>query len=390
MRIGVAGFGYGLGRSGGVQVYLRDLLRALDRYDTSGNEYVVMLGPRDATPQLGARFRVVRLERNPAAEPGWRRGLKLLFGSAPELERLELDLVHYPATRVHDPVPRVAVALTFFDMQEEFHPDFFTLRERLARAALHRRGVRRAALVLAPSRFTRTCLEERYGTPGAKLRHVPVGVGERFATPVATRAAREVCEQFGLQPGAFVLYPANPWPHKNHHMLLRALARLERRGGAPTLVCTGRVEGERRSVRALAEQAGLPQERVHDLGFVPEQHLPGLFQAARFLVYPSLFEGFGIPLIEAMASGCAVACSSIPPLIEIGQDAVRRFDPRREEALAEAIAEMWEDGALRERLAARGRARAQLYAWERLVPEVVDAYAAAVRIPQLGVEPARA
>lgn len=383
MRIGVAGFGYGLGRSGGVQVYLRDLLRALDRYDTSGNEYVVMLGPRDATPQLGERFRVVRLERNPAAEPGWRRGLKLLFGSAPELERLDLDLVHYPATRVHDPVPRVAVALTFFDMQEEFHPDFFTLRERLARAALHRRGVRRAALVLAPSRFTRTCLEERYGTPGAKLRHVPVGVGERFGAPDGTRLAQDVCERFGLQPGAFVLYPANPWPHKNHLTLLRALARLERRGGAPTLVCTGRVEGERRSVRALAEQAGLPQERVHDLGFVPEEHLPGLFQAARFLVYPSLFEGFGIPLIEAMASGCPVACSSIPPLIEIGQDAVRRFDPRREEALADAIAEMWEDGALRERLAARGRVRAQLYAWERLVPDVVAAYTlAAAREPQ--------
>jgi glycosyltransferase involved in cell wall biosynthesis len=378
VRVGLVGFGFGVGHRGGVQVYLRDLVRALDAHDTSGHEYTLLLGPGDEAPRLSARFRIARLESVPLGGSPWRRAARVFLEGASALDRLGLDVVHYPATRLHEPAPSAPAVLTFFDMQEEFLPRLFRWRERAARRVVHRRSVRRAALVIAPSRFTADCLRERYGTPRSKLRVIPAGVGDEFfAAPEADDGAR-LRGRYGLEAGGFALYPANPWPHKNHLRLFRALARLDGRpGGAPLVVCMGRVRGERRRVSALAEAAGLRAERVRDLGFVPEDDLPRLLRAARLLVFPSLFEGFGLPVAEALAAGCPVACAAIAPLVELAGDAACTFDPQDEAAIAGAVGALWDDAGERERLVARGRARAETYRWERLVPEVVAAYAAA-------------
>lgn len=385
MKVGLVGFGYGLGRTGGVQVYVRDLVRALDAHDISGHEYTLLLGPGDEAPPLGARWRVARLESVPLGGSPWRRAARVVLAGSSALDRLGLDVFHYPATRLHEPAPSAPAVLTFFDMQEEFLPRSFPWRERVARRLVHRRGVRRASLVIAPSRFTADCLRERYHTPAAKLRVIPPGVGERFFAPPAAGESGGLRERYGLEPGGFVLYPANPWPHKNHLRLFRALARLDARpGGAPLVACTGRIAGEPRRVSALAEQAGLRAERVRDLGFVPEDDLPRLMRAARLLVFPSLFEGFGLPVIEAMAAGSPVACAAIPPLLELAEGAACSFDPRDEAAMGDVIAALWDDAAEREALVARGRERAQAYRWGRLVPEIVAAYEAAAGLTRRG------
>lgn len=378
MKVGLIGFGFGLGRTGGVQVYVRDLVRALGAHDTSGNEYTLLLGPGDEAPALGERFRAVRLDSAPLGGSPWRRAAREVFAGASAIDRLGLDVFHYPATRLHEPAPAAPAVLTFFDMQEEFLPELFPWRERVARRVVHRRSVRRAALVIAPSRFTARCLRERYGVPESKLRVVPAGVGDAFFEPPAAGESELLRARYGLEPSGYVLYPANPWPHKNHPRLFRALARLDARpGGAPLIVCTGRVQAEPRRVSALAEQAGLRAERVRDLGFVPEDDLPALMRAARALVFPSLFEGFGLPVAEALAAGCPVACSAIPPLLELAGEAARTFDPHDEAAIGEAIAALWDDAGERERLIERGRARAQAYRWEHLVPHIVAAYGSA-------------
>jgi len=102
--------------------------------------------------------------------------------------------------------------------------------------------------------------------------------------------------------------------------------------------------------------------------------MPSLYRAARMLVFPSLFEGFGIPVLEAMACGCPVACADASSLPEVGGDAVRLFDPRRPEAIARAVAEVWSDAGHRADLARRGKDRAEGFRWPRVIPRVLAAY----------------
>jgi len=292
-----------------------------------------------------------------------------------QIDALALDLVHYPGTRMQEFTLRTPVVLTFFDMQEEFFPAFFPVRERIGRSLAKRRAVARARTVIAPSRFTAAALEKRYGTHREKIACIPAGVGPEFS-PVGAPGERErLCARYGLPTGDFVFFPANPWPHKNHERLLRAVRRLsERVGLAVPLVCTGRLEGERRSIGPLAAAAGLEPTQVRDLGFMDRTHMPALFRAARVLAFPSLFEGFGLPVIEAMASGCPVACSDIPPLKEIAGDSARYCDATREESVAEALAEVWQDRGLRSALIQRGLVRARQFGWDRIVPAMLEAY----------------
>lgn len=380
MKVGLACFGHGLGAVGGVQVYVRGLLETLAHHDGSDNHYVLLLGPDEPAPPEaeGPRFSVQRVaDRGLAAGPRWRRATRALLGSTPEIERLGLDCLHYPATRLMHPLRRTPVVLTFFDMQEEFLPGFFTPRERLARRLLHRWSVRRARLVIAPSRFAADCLAQRYGTSPGKLVLVPAGIPERLFAAADAREAAWLRDQ-GLEPGEYVLYPANPWPHKNHDGLMRAWGQLELgSGGAPTLVCTGRLEGEPRRAGDLARAAGLPAGRVRDLGFVGEQQLEMLLRGARLLVFPSLFEGFGLPVAEALAAGCPVACSDLAPLRELGGDAVRYYDPHSPASIADAVAGLWESDAQRRLLTQRGRTRARALAWPALLPQLLAAYARA-------------
>src|SRR5207244_2062709 len=177
-RIVINGFGYGLGQVGGLQVYLRELLRALAEADAPGNEYVVLCSDAGELPPLpdSPRFSIARLR----SEPPRRRPLEELLRyvlrrppaphpMAAEVDGLGLDLVHFATTRMPPLDLKTPVALTFFDMQEEFHPGFFPLRERIGRAVAHRRGVGQARLVLVPSEFTARSLTSRYGTPGEKI-----------------------------------------------------------------------------------------------------------------------------------------------------------------------------------------------------------------------------
>jgi glycosyltransferase involved in cell wall biosynthesis len=394
LHVGLIAFGRGVGRTGGLQVYARDLADALARHAPDSFRFTLLLGPDDEVPGLppGQRVDAVKLRwEGGRPEPPWRRRTRRGLGAvapglAPrgpfsaQIDALGLDVVHCPTTRAEDLDLRTPLVLTFFDMQEEFLPQLFTLRERLGRRAAHRASVLRARVVIAPSEFTARCLRARYRTPEAKLRVVPVGAGEAFSPRAAPGEEARLRERYPLPAGPFALYPANPWPHKNHSRLFRALAlvRETTRDRVP-LACTGRLEGERRGAAELAREAGLAAEDVADLGFVADADLPALYRAARLLVFPSLFEGFGIPVLEAMASGCPVACSDRASLPEVGGDAVRYFDPLSEASIAAAVEELWHDAAKRADLSGRGLARAATFLWERIVPQVIQAYEAAAR-----------
>jgi alpha-1,3-rhamnosyl/mannosyltransferase len=176
-------------------------------------------------------------------------------------------------------------------------------------------------------------------------------------------------------PPRFALYPAYGWPHKNHVRLIEALSILKGRGVTVPLVCSGHTTEHTDAALARARELGVRDVLFLDRVSGPE--LLCLYDRADCLVFPSLFEGFGLPVLEGFAAGLPVACSNTTSLPELAGDAAVQFDPLDPAAIADAIERVWLDDALRAALIDRGRVRASRYTWDRVAAETVDVYRAA-------------
>ncbi|HVU24976.1 MAG TPA: glycosyltransferase family 1 protein [Opitutus sp.] len=268
------------------------------------------------------------------------------------------------------PFPRPSV-LAFHDMQERFYPQFFTAAQLEERFFHYDWSLRMADAVVAVSDFTRRCCIDIVGTDPRKIRtvhHAPDDLPPPQA-PAGWDAAG--WEQF-------LFYPANFWDHKNHRRLLAALVQLRADGLAVRCVFTGALLGRDADWRALVAETGVA-DLVRHLGRRPRAELSWLYRHARGLAFPSLMEGFGIPLIEAMHSGCPIACANRTSLPEIARDAAVYFDPTSESDLARALAQLWTDDALHTSLADRARARAAAFTAQRLVRGHVEVFELARR-----------
>jgi glycosyltransferase involved in cell wall biosynthesis len=255
-----------------------------------------------------------------------------------QMELETLDAIHFPLTITVPDVRRPPAATTVLDVQHEFHPDFFPRWELLYRRIVYPRCIRRARLVIAISDHVKATLVDRLDLDPDRVRVIHLGVDLRRFTP-------------GDDPREpFLLYPANRWPHKNHERLFAALALIRLERPELRLVLTG----------AGHEGKQLP-DGVVARGRVSDDELADLYRRASALVFPSLYEGFGQPPIEAMASGTPVACSSTTALPEVVGDAARLFDPTSAEAIAEAVLDLLRDP---EPYVARGLERARRFTWD--------------------------
>jgi alpha-1,3-rhamnosyl/mannosyltransferase len=296
---------------------------------------------------------------------------------AKALRRLRPDLhhaLHNTGVPVLAPCPSV---VTIHDLIPWLRPWASTSR----RARIHYRSrlliaLRAASAVIAVSEHTRSDLIRLAGADGAKVHVVPQGVEPRFRPPGA-EAARIVGERYGLATGAaegYFVCVAYPRPHKNLERLVEAYGCLpEGVRRAFRLVLAGCSAGHLETV--LGRQLGAEErERIRALGFVPDEDLPALLGAARAFVFPSLYEGFGLPVLEALACGVPVICSDRTALPEVAGDAVLLVDPDSAADLSRAMGRLAADPALCRDLAARGRARAAAFSWQRTTAETVAIY----------------
>ena len=387
-RIGIEALRGGtVGTSGGVDVYARGLVQALGAFGVqhtytafsrvvhaqgkpSASDLVSWAGVAEGTGSV--RYFLARLLwrlRRCSAREFWPAWGAWQFARAARSRGVQL--VHFPRTYVPFAPPRIPYVLTFFDMQHEYHPEFFTANELRRRAETYRPSVDAAQHIIASSEFTARCLRETYGTVEERISVVRPGIDDGYGAVDASEEAR-VREAYGL-PDRFLFYPANPWPHKNHPRLLCALRALRERHPDLHLVVAGRLNNERWHVGYLAEAAGVT-DAVHDLGFLPTADVRGLYAAAEMLVFPSLFEGFGIPVLEAMACGCPVVTSSATCLPEVAGEAGLQLDPLSVQAWVEAIERVWQDEGLRRDMSAKGRLRARNYLWSDVVPVLESVY----------------
>jgi len=324
------------GEVGGAETSARGLCRGLA--DVGTLDYRAFTPP--AAPGAGEGLTEVAVAEYRLARSIPERALAMALAAArpARLRRryAGLDAVHYPLT-IALPALDLPSAVTVHDLQHLDHPELFSRAERIFRARTHEGSARKADAVIVPSQFVRRRAIELLGLPPERVHAIPWGVDhERFRPG-------------GEEREPFLLYPARPWPHKNHARLFEAFARLREERPQLRLVLTGG-----------GHEEGAAQPGVEVRGLVSGEELGSLYRRTACLVFPSLYEGFGQPPLEAMASGSPVAASNIPALAEACGDAAALFEPTDPEDIAAVVSGVLDAP---ERFAAAGPERARAFTW---------------------------
>jgi glycosyltransferase involved in cell wall biosynthesis len=345
LNVGLALLTLRPGQVGGSETHVRGLLGALGGDPgADGNRYVAVTGP-------AARSSLAALERGPVSVigvPGWRVGstparilLAVLRGryAGARLRRAAessasgpFDVVHYPLTVAVPRVPSPRV-VTIHDLQHELMPDLFSRAERAYRRVFYAGAIREAEAVVTISNWVKETIVERHGIDPERVSVCFGGVDREAFGPEEGPDDAERVARLGL-PERFVVYPANLWRHKNHDRLVDALALASDR--ELELVLTGQDFGRWPRLRERAKAAGVG-DRVRHLGYVERSDLPALYRRSLGMVFPSLFEGLGIPPLEALACGRPVAAANRTALSETLRGRALLFEPESQEAIAHAL-----------------------------------------------------
>lgn len=364
MRIGIDARLWGEPRSG-IGRYTRALVEAL-LARAPEEDWVLYTDRPLPAPPAGARVRTL---------PWPQRLLWTLWAAPRDLRRAPADLFH-GVTGFELPPAACPLVTTVHDLIPLTLPRLVPWRHRWAVRWLLPGALRRAARVITVSQATRDALLARFPLAPGRVRVVPEAPDPRFAPPAAeTRAA--VRARYGLY-GPYVLFVGLHEPKKNLPGLLAAVARLRRAGqwGPRTLVLAGDVGWGCPDLPRRAAALGLG-DCVRWVGAVPDAWLPALYAEAEVFVFPSLWEGFGLPVLEAMAVGTPVVASTRGALPEVTAGAAWLAEPAPA-PLAEALGQVLGDPALRARLSEAGRARAQAFSWARTAAETLAVYREAV------------
>jgi glycosyltransferase involved in cell wall biosynthesis len=331
--------------SGGSETYVRALVRALARVGEL--EYRVFLPSIAPDAGDGLESRVASSYRASRTMPGriaaMSRAAAFPGKLKRELEIERLEAIHFPLSVMLPPLRRPPAATSVLDIQHEIYPNFFSRAELAYRKLVYGWTVKRSQIVITISEYAKQALVERLGLEPEAVRVIYLAVDHELFRPGTE------------QREPFLFYPANRWPHKNHERLFEAFALLRRERPELRLVLTG-----------FGHERGELPEGVQALGHVPLDELASLYRRASCLVFPSLYEGFGQPPLEALASGCPVAVSRVASLPEVCGDAARYFDPAEPEDIAAAVIDALDHP---DELREKGIEQARAFTWDRCARE---------------------
>jgi glycosyltransferase involved in cell wall biosynthesis len=367
LHIAIDAHSVGTGLAGN-ETYAANLVEALAEVDGE-NRYTVYVTRAEAYERFAGRWPHVRVQRTLPHTPLVRVPLTL----PAELRRRPVDLLHVQYTAPpFAPCPFVA---TIHDLSFEHLPETFKRRSRAQLRLTVRRTARRAAHVIAPSEFTRRDLRETYGIQNGRVSVVPLAAADRFRPVEDAGEVERVKGRYGIE-GDYVLAVGSIQPRKNLARLIEAykLLRSARgRGKLPRLVLVGKkawLYGD--TLRAVRE-GGLAAAVVLT-GYVSEADLPALYTGALCFAYPSIFEGFGLPPLEAMRCGAPVLTGDRASLPEVVGDAALTVNPFDAAEIASALARLIDDATLRATLRRRGHARARRFDWRETARMTLEVY----------------
>ncbi|HVM34240.1 MAG TPA: glycosyltransferase family 1 protein [Actinomycetota bacterium] len=351
---------------GGSETYLTRLLSGLAERSTAF-DYTIFALPQfaDAHPDLARTFKIAF-----APVTGQFKSFRVAGENswlAAQCRRRNIDLVHHAGGIV--PLVRTArPVLTIHDLQYLYYPEYFTQAKLAYLKKMVPRSAEAARLILTPSEYTRRTVIERLNIDPQIVIVVPHGISPRDRRSDGA----EMRGKYGLE-GRFFLYPAITYPHKNHLVLVEGLAKLVERHPDAMLVLTGGKGSFETRLAAEIKSLGI-EKHIRRLGYIPADDLDALYNEAVAMCFPSRFEGFGAPVLEAMARGCPVIASDATALPEVVQDAGSLVSPDNADQWAQAMAELLEDETRRNELSAGGLERAKEFTWTSSADILEDAY----------------
>jgi glycosyltransferase involved in cell wall biosynthesis len=386
------------GVAGGIENLSRSFVDNLLNFD-SYNQYTILL-PTEVKYDFDLRnhrnFRCIA-----ADVPSYY--FRKLFWNAIRLAHRHFEIDYWRSDEVeglrfvHDLKPDIVLSLSGYiskemyslrnvlvvhDLQHEYHPGFFSAEALEERKRVFGESIRQADYLIAVSEYTRQTVIERFAIDPQRIRTVHEAADPMYH-PANHRHVdhRSILRKYDLSAGEYVFFPANTWPHKNHQGALEAFAILrEKYCLRPLFVCTGTPKEEHGLIIDTIHRLELDRQ-VRFLGYCPLEDMPSLYENAIALFFPSLFEGFGIPLLEAMWCSCPIICSNKTSLPEIAGDAALLVDPHSPECMAEAIKRLMTDEELRCVLVERGQQRVKKFSWSNFTMEVVRVLHQAREIP---------
>ncbi len=349
----------------GNEVYIRNLLRGFASLDQS-SQFIAYLSTRDqqALDEVPSCF----LRRRVSGNSFKRLGVDL----PARVREDQPDLLHVQYTApLNCSVP---VVVSVHDVSFLEHPEYFPWWRTLQLRVTVKRTILQAAKIITPSEFSRQCIVDAYGVDSSKITVVPIGVSAAFHPMSREVAAARVCNRFGIH-APFLLTVGDLQPRKNQIGLIHAFEELIRNYpqlphhlaivGQPTWFSASIMDAARKSTVA---------DRIHFTGFVDDDELPLLYSACDVFVFPSFYEGFGMPILEAMACGRAVACSNTSAMPEVANATALLFDPESIEQMTRAIRDIVLDSELRVRMERHGLQRASSFTWDRAARKTLEVY----------------
>jgi glycosyltransferase involved in cell wall biosynthesis len=354
-------------RDYGIGTYIRNLLRHLARIDDR-TEYVVLSRDEDRTfvEELGENFRAV-------AERSGAYSVREQIAVPLDLRRERADLFHAPHY-VLPPLTPCRSVVTIHDCIHLRFPQYLPNRlgYAYARGALWV-AAHRSARVLTVSEASKRDILRYFRVPESKITVIPNAIDERFSEQPPADEVMRVRERYQLND-PFILYAGNIRPHKNLERLIEAFHTIRRGDLAHVkLLIIGDEISKYAALRRTVHRYKL-HKHVRFFGFVPDATLAILYRLARVFVFPSLYEGFGLPPLEAMASGTPVITSNVSSLPEVVGDAAMLIDPYEPDAIAGAMRRVLSDDRLRDDMRERGLVRAREFSWGQSIRRVREIY----------------
>jgi glycosyltransferase involved in cell wall biosynthesis len=357
LKVGIDGRAF-TSPAAGVRRYVSELVPAL-RAHADSLDLIALGGAAESIP---AGMPHVPEPWHPPTNLGWS-----IVGLPRAARHAAVDLIHAPAytAPLYAAVPTV---LTIHDVSYERHPEWYPYRRDWLRRAFYRRSARAAAHILTDSEFSRGEIVAAYDISADRITVAPLGVSAGFAqTDVPAELPAGVV-------APFLLHVGDLHERRNLHMAVKAVLDARTRLGSPlSLVLAGIDRGVGGQLAAVTTKSGFP-DAIVSLGAVTEPTLRVLYRAAAALVYPSRYEGFGLPVLEAMASGTPVLASRAASIPEVLGDAGVLLDPESPSQWSDAIVTVITDPILPARLRIDGLARAALFTWERTARITLDVY----------------
>jgi len=367
MRIAIDAHSVGA-KLGGNESYAVNLIQALAQID-SVNSYTIYVTTNEARDRFSNRWDNFKVRSTRPHTPLIRIPLTL----SAELRKHPVDVLHVQFTA--PPFCPCPVVVSIHDLSFEHLPQTFKRRSRTQLRLTVRHSARRAARILSLSEHTRSDIIKTYGIESDRIEAIPLAAPDHFGTVTDNRELQRVRHNYGID-GDYILSVGSIQPRKNLARLIKAYASLRgdcSKANLPKLVLVGKCAWLYDETLRTLDEMGV-RDSVILTGYVPESDLPALYSSALCFVYPSYFEGFGLPPLEAMKCGAPVIVGNQTSLPEVVGDAGLKVDPFDIDAIAGAIRTLMNDAKLRKKLSQRGLERASTFTWRETARRTLRVY----------------